>query len=93
LSYLLTIGYFDELHGQPKQDRSHMIASITSLSGANNGSYVINNCGVNVHEDTNEWKLDRKAKMVKAFRYTIFCQNLISSQNRQLENIKNTFQD
>jgi triacylglycerol esterase/lipase EstA (alpha/beta hydrolase family) len=73
LSYLLKIGYFDELHGQPKSDRSGMIASITSISGANNGSYVINNVGCEFNEETHDWKLDKKSKMVRAFRYTIFC--------------------
>ena len=43
LQYLLEIGYFDEIAGREKVDRSGWIKSITSLSGANNGSYALLN--------------------------------------------------
>lgn len=46
LQYLLKTGYFDDIAGNPKQDRSSMIFSLTCLSGANNGSLVVNNCGL-----------------------------------------------
>lgn len=45
LQYLLKSGYFDEIAGNPKTDRGYMVASITGLSGANNGSLAVTNTG------------------------------------------------
>lgn len=53
LQHLLKIGYFDELHGQPKQDRSSLIASITTLAGSNNGSLVVNHFGMSYSREKN----------------------------------------
>jgi triacylglycerol esterase/lipase EstA (alpha/beta hydrolase family) len=50
LTHLLEIGYFDEIAGIDKTNRSYLIASITCLSGANNGSLVINNCGMRYND-------------------------------------------
>lgn len=48
-----------------------MIASITSIGGANNGSYVIHNAGMSFNEELGDWKFDKNAKMVAGFRCTI----------------------
>ena len=75
----MKIGYFDEIHGKPKKDRSSLIASITCLSGANNGSLVVNNCGLKYDRKLSEWILDKNGKMVRAFKMTIYCQNFFKS--------------
>jgi triacylglycerol esterase/lipase EstA (alpha/beta hydrolase family) len=37
LQYLLKIGFFDVIEGRTKINRARIVASLTSLSGANNG--------------------------------------------------------
>lgn len=88
LQQLLKTGYFDEIHGTPKRDRSSLVASLTCLSGANNGSLIVNNCGLSYDRKLTEWILNKNGKMIRAFKMTIFCQNMFWSQNRQLERVK-----
>ena len=73
LQYLLQTGYFDEIAGQSKTDRSDIIASLTCLSGANNGSLIVNNCGLQYDRELTDWILLKNAKMFQAFKMTIFC--------------------
>ena len=70
---MLKIGYFDEIQGKPKKDRSDLIASLTSISGANNGSIVVNNCGLSYDRELAEWILKKNGRMIWAFKMTIFC--------------------
>jgi len=91
LQYLLKTGYFDDIAGRPKRDQSGLIASITCLSGANNGSLIVNKCGMRYDRPKQRWVLNRNGSMIWAFKMTIFFQNLFFSQNRSLERIKRQF--
>lgn len=93
LSHLLETGYFDEIEGVEKRDRSSLIASITSLSGAHNGSLVVNNIGMEYSDDVRDWEINTDSFMMKAMRKTVICQNLLFSQNRQMEVINKEIKD
>jgi hypothetical protein len=79
LQYLLKVGYFDHISGQERHDRSTLIASITCLAGANNGSLVVNHCGMKYDRNKEQWVLQNDGKMLWAFKMTIFFQNLFKS--------------
>jgi triacylglycerol esterase/lipase EstA (alpha/beta hydrolase family) len=68
LQYLLKTGYFDELHGIPIQDRSGLIASITCISGANNGSNCVENIGMEYKPNLKDWVVGDKSKMMAALK-------------------------
>jgi triacylglycerol esterase/lipase EstA (alpha/beta hydrolase family) len=59
LQHLLKIGYFDEIDGTCIKDRSSMVASITSLAGANNGSIVVGNCGMSYDRNCSKWVMSK----------------------------------
>lgn len=88
LHHLLEIDYFKKLNFPPVLVRSTIFGSITSLSGANNGSYIVSNCGAYFNQENWSWEMEEGSKMEKAFKMTIFFQNFFKSQNRQLEVIK-----
>eukprot|EP00347_Sterkiella_histriomuscorum_P016179 403354185 len=85
--YLLEIGYFDEIAGKPKSDKSKIVASLTCLSGANNGSLIVNNCGLQYDRELSDWILKKNGRMILAFKMNVFFQNIYQSQNYQLERI------
>jgi len=60
--YLLQTGYFDELSGVPKTDRSHLIASITCLSGALNGSNGVEYFGLGYDRKEGGYKVQEYSK-------------------------------
>lgn len=59
-----------------------MVASLTCLAGAVNGSLIVNNCGLKYDRDLTKWILGKNGKMIRAFKLTIFAQNFFKSQNR-----------
>jgi len=73
MQHLLKTGYFDEIAGSPKQDRGDMIFSLTCLSGANNGSLVVNNCGLHYDRDLADWIIRKNSRMMNAFKLTVVC--------------------
>jgi hypothetical protein len=56
-----------------------MVASITSLSGANNGSLIVNKCGMSYFRKKEQWVLKKNGKMIWAFKMTIFFQNIFKT--------------
>ncbi|CDW85644.1 UNKNOWN [Stylonychia lemnae] len=88
LQYLLKTGYFDQIEGTPIRDRSDIVASLTCLSGANNGTLVVNNCGLQYDRELSNWVMNKNAVMMRAFKMHVFCQNFFNSQNFQQEKIK-----
>lgn len=88
LQYLLKIGFFDEIEGKAKINRASIVVSLTSLSGANNGTLIVNHCGMEYDRKLDRWALKKGGKMIWAFKQTIFWQNFFKTQNRQLERVK-----
>jgi hypothetical protein len=68
----LEIGYFDKISDCTVTNRSSLVASITSLAGAHNGSLVVKNCGVNYDEEIKDYVLSNNGKMVRALKATVF---------------------
>jgi triacylglycerol esterase/lipase EstA (alpha/beta hydrolase family) len=68
LQYLLKKGFFDEIEGRTKINKARVVASLTSLSGANNGSLIVNHCGMEYDRKQDRWALKKGGKMIWAFK-------------------------